>query len=277
MKSLKDQEYIIMHFAQNIKMLRKRKGRTQDDVAHALEMKRPTLSGYENGVAEPGISALMAFSEYYKVAVDTLIKVDLLLLPESQLSQLERGYDTFIRGSNLRVLSTTVNSENIENIELVNEKAKAGYRTGYSDPEYVSILPTFNLPFLSREKKYRTFQITGDSMLPIPDGAFVTGEYVQNWSMIRNRQAYIILTLNDGIVFKVVENRINLDFRLRMYSLNPVYEPYDLEISDVREVWRFVNFISDELPDPRLVADNLVESIKDLRRDIQAIQTKLNL
>lgn len=266
-----------MHFAQNIKMLRKRKGRTQDDVAHALEMKRPTLSGYENGVAEPGISALMAFSEYYKVAVDTLIKVDLLLLPESQLSQLERGYDTFIRGSNLRVLSTTVNSENIENIELVNEKAKAGYRTGYSDPEYVSILPTFNLPFLSREKKYRTFQITGDSMLPIPDGAFVTGEYVQNWSMIRNRQAYIILTLNDGIVFKVVENRINLDFRLRMYSLNPVYEPYDLEISDVREVWRFVNFISDELPDPRLVADNLVESIKDLRRDIQAIQTKLNL
>ena len=277
MKSLKDQEYIIMHFAQNIKMLRKRKGRTQDDVAHALEMKRPTLSGYENGVAEPGISALMAFSEYYKVAVDTLIKVDLLLLPESQLSQLERGYDTFIRGSNLRVLSTTVNSENIENIELVNEKAKAGYRTGYADPEYVSILPTFNLPFLSREKKYRTFQITGDSMLPIPDGAFVTGEYVQNWSMIRNRQAYIILTLNDGIVFKVVENRINLDFRLRMYSLNPVYEPYDLEISDVREVWRFVNFISDELPDPRMVADNLVESIKDLRRDIQAIQTILNL
>jgi transcriptional regulator with XRE-family HTH domain len=266
-----------MHFAQNIKMLRKRKGRTQDDVAHALEMKRPTLSGYENGVAEPGISALMAFSEYYKVAVDTLIKVDLLLLPESQLSQLERGYDTFIRGSNLRVLSTTVNSENIENIELVNEKAKAGYRTGYADPEYVSILPTFNLPFLSREKKYRTFQITGDSMLPIPDGAFVTGEYVQNWSMIRNRQAYIILTLNDGIVFKVVENRINLDFRLRMYSLNPVYEPYDLEISDVREVWRFVNFISDELPDPRMVADNLVESIKDLRRDIQAIQTILNL
>src|SRR5665811_594905 len=36
---------------QNIKLLRKRRGRTQDDIAFALNMKRSTLSGYENGVA----------------------------------------------------------------------------------------------------------------------------------------------------------------------------------------------------------------------------------
>lgn len=136
-----------MFFAQNIKFLRKRKGRTQDEVAIALDMKRPTLSGYENGIAEPPMSVLLAFSDYYKISVDTLIRVDLSRLTESQLWQLEHGHDPFVRGTNLRVLATTVNVDNEENIELVNEKAKAGYATGFADPDFVSVLPAFRLPF----------------------------------------------------------------------------------------------------------------------------------
>ncbi len=164
-----------MYFNSNIKFLRKRKGRTQDDVAFALNMKRPTLSGYENEVAKPSVEVLIAFSTYYKIAIDTLLKVSLAELPESQLTQLERGYDVYIRGGNIRILATTVDSENDENIELVSEKASAGYTSGFADPEYIKVLPTFKLPFLSRERKYRTFQINGDSMLPIPDKSYVTG------------------------------------------------------------------------------------------------------
>ncbi len=115
-------------------------------------MKRSTLSGYENKVAQPGIDTLVAFSEYFNIAVDTLIKVDLAELSEYHLNQLERGFDVFIKGSNLRVLTTTIDSQNNENIELVNEKAKAGYGTGFADPEYIKVLPAFHLPFLSRSK-----------------------------------------------------------------------------------------------------------------------------
>ena len=53
-----------MFFSSNIKFLRNRRGRTQDDVAVALNMKRPTLSGYENEIAQPNIQALLAFSRY---------------------------------------------------------------------------------------------------------------------------------------------------------------------------------------------------------------------
>ena len=42
-------------FSQNIKLLRKRRKRTQDDVALALDIKRSTLSGYENEVAQPSM------------------------------------------------------------------------------------------------------------------------------------------------------------------------------------------------------------------------------
>jgi transcriptional regulator with XRE-family HTH domain len=266
-----------MFFSSNIKLLRKRRGRTQDDVAHALDMKRSTLSGYENQVAQPGIDSLMAFSKYFNIAIDTLIRVELSELSESQLSQVERGFDIYLKGSKLRVLATTVDNDNNENIELVNEKASAGYTHGFADPDFIRVLPTFQLPFLSRSKKYRTFQISGDSMIPIPDKSWVTGEYVENWSMIRTNYPYIVLTLDDGIVFKVVENRIKKDGQLRLISLNPLYETYEIEASQVKEVWKFVHYISSEIPEPNMPKEKLMEEVQSLKQQVLAIQTKLSL
>ena len=267
----------MLYFSSNIKLLRKRLGRTQDDVAFSLEMKRSTLSGYENGVAEPGLEALTAFSRYFKISIDTLVKVDLQKLPESELSQIERGYDVFITGGNLRILATTVDPENEENIEIVGETAKAGYRSGFADPEFIRVLPVFQLPFLSKDRKYRAFQVNGDSMLPIPDKSWVVGEYVQNWQTIRNGHPYIILTLEDGIVFKVVENKVKEDRKLRLISLNPLYEPYEVHVKDIREVWKFVNFFSSEVPEPNMEKDELVRTVKAIEKEIREMQMKLNL
>lgn len=264
-----------MYFAENIKILRKRRGRTQDDVAFALNLKRSTLSGYENGIAQPGIETLISFSGYFNVSIDTLLRVDISKLSESQIGELERGYDAYIRGSNLRVLATTVNSSNRENIELVNEKAKAGYATGYADPEYISELPVFWLPFLSENRKYRTFQLKGDSMLPIPDGSWVTGEFLQDWSTIVSGKAYIVFTLDDGIVFKVVENHIKDDGKLVLYSLNPLYEPYEVHINNVKEIWKFVNYISSELPDPLIPEKQLLQTVAGMKHDLQRLKARL--
>ena len=266
-----------MYFSPNIKLLRKRRGRTQDDVSAALELKRSTLSGYENGIAQPDIANLMAFSQYYRISIDTLVKQDLSQLPESQLSQLEKGFDIFITGSDLRVLATTVDHDNNENVELVSEKAKAGYRTGYADPEFISVLPTFYLPFLHKERKYRAFQVSGDSMLPIPDGAWVVGEYVQNWRLLRNKHAYIVLTIDDGIVFKVVESLIGDSGKLVLHSLNPMYDPYEVQVKDVREIWKFVHYISGEIPDPSPKDDNVFKALQKLQKEMRVIQTRFQL
>ena len=264
-----------MYFASNIKFLRKRRGRTQDDVAVVLNLKRSTLSGYENGVAQPGIDILVSFSGYFNMSIDTMLKIDMMKLSESQLGELERGYDAYVRGSNLRVLTTTVNKENIENIELVPEKAKAGYTTGYADPEYIGELSVFRLPFLSDKRKYRTFQLKGDSMLPIPDGSWVTGEYLQDWMEIISGKAYVVFTLNDGIVFKVVENNLKTNGKLVLYSLNPFYEPYEVHINEVKEIWKFVNYISSELPEPVLPEKQLFQSIAVMKNDLERIKAKL--
>jgi len=262
-------------FAQNIKLLRKRRKRTQDEVAAALEMKRSTLSGYENGVASPGLDALAGFSDYFEIAIDTLIRVNMAELSESQLSELERGFDIFVKGSRLRVLTTTVDSDNDENIELVPEKAKAGYQRGFADPGFISELPVFQLPFLSREKKYRTFQINGDSMSPIPDGSWVTGEFIQDWFNVKDGEACIILTLNEGIVFKIVENRLEKSGKLIAHSLNPIYKPYEISVKEIKELWKFSHYISQEMPEPEVNNETVLQRLKKLQDEVADIRKKV--
>lgn len=261
-----------MYFDSNIKFLRNRKKLTQDQLSVALEIKRSTLNNYENGISGPSIQSLILLSDYFHVAIDTLLRVDLSKLRESQLYELEHGQDVFLKGSNIRVLATTIDRQNRDNIELVSEKAKAGYTNGFADPEYISELPVFQLPFLSPERKYRTFQISGDSMLPIPDGAWITGEFVQDWNTIKDGEFYVVLTLNEGLVFKQLKNELAERGCFRMISLNKTYEPYELAATEIREIWKFVHYISRDVADPPLT-DNLIEQqLKELTKEIKGMK-----
>lgn len=258
-----------MFTAPNLKFLRKQKGLSQEEVSAALGIKRTTLSGYENGSAEPNFENLIKLTDFYAVAIDQVIKADL----QSQTGGALKGSD--LSGGALRVLATTVDSDNNENIELVPFKARAGYTAGYADPEYIAVLPTFQLPFLSPNRKYRTFPIIGDSMPPVADGSWVTGEYLQNWNFIQNGLPYILVTLDEGIVFKTVYNRIEKSGTLLLCSTNPTYEPYEVDINTVKEVWKFVHFISHELPEPNLSKDEISDTVMELQREVSLLRNEI--
>ena len=262
-----------MIFNNNIKILRQRKNRTQDIIAGELNVSRSTVNSYENGsIKNPTLDALMMFSKYYKVSIDTLVKIDLSKLSEFQLSELERGNDVYVTGSRLRVIATTVDSQNRENIEVVPLKAKAGYKNGFADPEFIKKLPTFQLPILFNDRKYRMFQISGDSMLPIPDKSYVIAEYLENWYDIKDGEAYVLLTQEEGIVFKMVENNLKKKRSLTLKSLNTIYNPYDLNVSDIKEVWKFCNYMSTEIPESNFAKDELIDKLSKLETEVQSIR-----
>lgn len=264
-----------MFFAGNIKLLRTRRGRSQADLADLLELKRSSLSGYEIGSAFPNYETLIRFSDFFKVSIDKLLRIDLSSISELQLTELEKGYDIDIKGGKLRVLATTIDQENEENVELVNLAAKAGYRSGYSDPDFIKVLPTFNMPFLSKNKKYRTFQISGDSMPPVSNGAYVTAEYLQNWHLIKDGFPYIVLTKDDGIVFKNVYNQLDKNKSLLLVSTNTEYEPYEVDISEVREIWKFVNYINTEPPESNVSKTSLHQAVSRLQKDMDNVKNML--
>ncbi len=267
----------MLYFGKNTQLLRKRKNRSQEEMATALGITRTSLSGYELGNNQPPYELLIAISDYFKVPVDVLLRTSLAKMSEFKLSELERGYDhAHITGSQLRVLATTTDSNNTENTELVPVKAKAGYTRGYADPDYIKVLPAFSLPFLSRERKYRTFPISGDSMPPVADGSWVTGEYLQNWNHIKNGLPYIIVTADEGIVFKMVHNHIKDKGSLLLCSTNPLYKPYEIAVSDVLEVWKFVHFISSELPESNQPRQDLTTAVINLQKEVAQLKMKLD-
>ncbi|TNF43760.1 MAG: LexA family transcriptional regulator, partial [Bacteroidetes bacterium] len=234
----------IMHFAENLKFLRLRRNKSQADLASELEITRTTLSGYEKNV-QPPFRNLIKISEYFNVSLDALIKYKLDVLSEFQLSQIEKGFDVDVTGNKLRLLTITVDSNGKENIEMVPLKAQAGYTTSYGDLDFISTLPKFKLPFLPENKTYRTFQIKGDSMLPIPENSWVTCSYVENWEHIKNGKACVVVTKNEGIVFKLVYLRLDSGVLL-LVSSNRNYNPYEIPISQVLEIWQFETWNSFE-------------------------------
>jgi len=234
-----------MHFAENLRFLRLRRKKSQTDLAAELEITRTTLSGYERNV-QPPFKTLIKISEYFNISLDALIKYKLDVLSAYQLSQIEKGFDVDITGNKLRLLTITVDKEGKENIELVPVKAQAGYTNSYGDLEFIASLPRYKLPFLPENKTYRTFQIKGDSMLPIPENSWVTCSYVENWEYIKNGKACIVVTKNEGIVFKLVYNRLK-DGVLLLVSSNRNYNPYEIQITQVLEIWQFETWNSFEV------------------------------
>lgn len=261
-----------MQIGNNLKLLRKRTKRSQEEVAQDLGLTRSTYSGYENGVAQPNLEVLVACSDYFKISIDELVRKDLEVYTDPQWIELERGLSTDLKGNKLRVLTTVVNQDNDEMIELVPLKASAGYVSGYADPDYLKVLPTFHLPFLSKSKKYRSFPIVGDSMPPVVEGSFVVGEFIQNWMTVRSGTPCIVVTKEDGIVFKVVNNLLETNQSFQLCSTNTFYKPYFVHANTILEIWKFVNYISPELPEVRADDQHLSQSIRELQQEIHELK-----
>lgn len=264
-------------FSNNIKYLRDRQRISQENCAQNLSMGRSKLSALENGQIK-GLQPedLLRFSDYFKVSIDTLLRVNLQQLGELNLRQLIAGNDVYIKGGNLRVLAITVNQDNEENVELVPIKAKAGYRAGYNDPQYIGQLPKFHLPNLPKGKTYRIFPTSGDSMLPIPENSLVIGSFVTDLGRIKTGTLCIVVLKGTGedFVFKSVENNLQNDRTFILHSLNDTYKPYTVPIEDVLEVWEMTSYMSDTVPGGNITMNFIANALKDIQVKVGQIAIK---
>lgn len=241
-------------FPSNIKFLRERKKMSQEGLANALNMTRSKINALESGQTKaPQPEDLLNFSEYFKLSVDTLLKVDLSRLSELSIRELEEGNDIYMRGSNLRIIAITVDGKNKENMEYVPVKAKAGYRAGFNDPEFIAGLPKFSMPHLPKSGTFRMFPTVGDSMLPIPENSEIIAQYIEDWTAIKpGTPCIVILKGEQDFVFKQVTIKEN-GFELR--SFNAIYAPYVVAAEDVLEIWKYYKHQTGTLPEKTELAE----------------------
>ena len=105
-------------------------------------------------------------------------------------------------------------------------------------------------------------------MYPIKTGSVVIGEYITDWTDIKNGTACIVLTVDEGVVFKIVDNEINTKRSLLLQSLNELYKPYSVKVENILEVWKFVTYFSKEIPEPVNVQGLVFQKLKEIENKL---------
>jgi SOS-response transcriptional repressor LexA len=132
-----------------------------------------------------------------------------------------------------------VDKENNDVIEVLPVKAMAGYLAGYHDHEFIENLPVMKLPF-KIVGKHRAFTIMGDSMPPLKEGTIIVGKYVESLNELNDGQTYIVLTKNDGVVYKRIYREKKKSENFLFVSDNKVYSPFPVSAKNILEAWSYV-------------------------------------
>ena len=207
----------------NLKYLREAKNISQKHIGEILGISRSTYGHYETGKSEPNASTLLKLSEYYKVTPNDLLTKDI----SSPIFNQKNSIEDNITSKNIRILPITIANDLEQNVlvEFISVKAMAGYSIFFQEEEFISSLPKFQIPKLSKGI-YRAFEIEGDSMPPIENGYIVIGKYIEHIAEIKNGNRYVFVLRNQGIVFKRVTNEFEKNKRLILVSDNSEYAPF---------------------------------------------------
>ena len=245
---------------QNLKYLRKLRGWTQEEFANKLGIKRSLIGAYEEERADPRIDILEIVSEIFKLTLDELLLKDVSNTGSSYLAKRRQQ----------KMMSANRNV-----IHFVPVKAAAGYLAGYADTEFIDELNTFTLPMLSGGN-YRAFEIIGDSMLPTPSGSIIVGEKVDALEDIKNNMPYIVVSRNEGIVYKRVVKNNKTKNKLTLVSDNPQYQPYQVNADDVVELWMAQSVISKVTVQQRWDVNSLANLVNNLQDQVSTLKKKMN-
>ena len=245
----------------NLKYLRKLRGWTQEEFANKLKIKRSLVGAYEEERAEPRLEVMESISNIFKLSLEDFLFKDLAS---------DSSGGNYLEKRRMMKMDAEVAS-----ISFVPVKAAAGYLAGYADPEFVDELNTFTLPMLA-PGQYRAFEIVGDSMLPTPSGSVIVGERVEDLEELKNSNTYVVLSRNEGVVYKRVMKNNRTKDKLTMISDNPQYEPYYVSSEDVLEVWKAVYILQKANLGPRWDVNQLAGMVNNLQEQVSTLKKKFN-
>ncbi len=246
----------------NLKYLRKLRGWTQEEFANKLDIKRSLVGAYEEERADPRIDVLEIVADIFKLSMDELLLKDLSVV-SSTGSYLQKR----------RMQKMLSADRNI--IHFVPIKAAAGYLAGYADTEFIDELNTFTLPMLAGGN-YRAFEIIGDSMLPTPSGSIIVGEKVESIDDVKSGQAFIVVSKNEGIVYKRIQKNNKQKNKVTLESDNPSYQPYQINTEDILELWLAQVVIGKVASQQRWDVNSLANLVNNLQDQVSTLKKKMN-
>ena len=113
-------------------------------------------------------------------------------------------------------------------------------------------------------------------MLPTPSGSIIVGEKVETLDDVRANNTYIVISKNEGIVYKRIMKNNRYKNKLTLISDNPQYEPYHVNPDDILEIWRAQMVITKANTQQRWDVNQLAGLVSNLQEQVSSLKKKMN-
>jgi hypothetical protein len=109
-------------------------------------------------------------------------------------------------------------------------------------------------------------------MLPVKDGAYIVAKFVDDVNDLKDGRTYIVLTKNDGLVYKRVSKHFTGQ-GLLLCSDNKAYQAYHVPMEQVLELWEFTCCINtQEYDEKELKLSSIMAMFRELQVELEAVK-----
>jgi transcriptional regulator with XRE-family HTH domain len=151
---------------------------------------------------------------------------------------------------------------------LVKTNAVKEYLANCQKVDYLRSLPTISIPYINSERS-RAFEMGNDFPL---QNSIVVGNGISDWSEVKDGKFYVLLTAQQGVIYRRVYNQVKIKGALLLSSDNPTIPSFEISIKDVVEIWEVNSFISQQLPEPHISLERVKDLVDDLTHELDRLR-----
>jgi transcriptional regulator with XRE-family HTH domain len=269
---------------ENIKVLRKRMGMTQEKFAEVLGIKRSLIGAYEENRAVPPAENL---NKIFGITLDQLInysyerefnkRLDASTMNASQKEEVTFPIEkrTVFQHTNREIPS--VQPSLFENPKVVETKSKGikyinanlfeKYLSEESFERYAENLPSISLPFFTQEN-LRAFDAPADFPL---ENCILIAEKISDFNQIAEGQNHLIISKLGGFKYRRLYNQIQIKGVLLTSSDKANTESQEIKTSEIKEIWKPISYISKAMPLPDISLENIQDKVDSLKTELDFI------
>lgn len=164
-------------------------------------------------------------------------------------------------------------------VPLINHKAAANYLSGYDSQEWFEAQESLQLPsYMLKDGLCYAVQVSGESMEPtLYEDDWVICRLLDksDYRYINDGNVYLVVSQNLGIQVKRIKNRLQQYGSIRCISDNPRHEPYELQESEILQLWKVEWHLRSQMPEINHDLDDIQGQISSMAAEMQKLQRKL--
>ncbi len=252
----------------NIRKIRTVKKLSQAAFAEIFHLARPSVGAYEEERSEPKLETVIQIANHFGISVDSLLTKE-LTINDLYNFNVHLGADIGIGiAKETKRESGTVSIKSV----FVPSDKQLEYIVHIHNRDFLSTLPKILVPG-QHSKDVRAFEMTTDDMHHNAHGLnlgdMVFGKKMGSPFRFSKNQLCIIVA-KDKIIIRRVEVKKD---HLRLKADNENYEPLEIPMEDIIEMWQVIGYFSMKTDAPPRIPERILQ----LENNLEKLNSRVSL